>query len=152
MTTIAVQVRCGLIALILFAGSSVAAERDSKADVVMVSARFVEMYARTPHKAGDPDGQFIEDVVVPAVSDVVTGGGTRLTDAQYQAVLDFIVASDSLASEEISNIAVNLYVPQKIRLCASVAKLRQSKRTVVLDRIKSGLAATGKPVPRTVCK
>lgn len=151
MKTIAMQVRWGLLVLILFSGIGIAAERDSKVDVVTISTRFVAMYANISHKAGDPDGQFIEDVVIPAVYDVATSG-TRLTNAQYQAVLDFIVTSDSLASEEISDIAANLYLSQETKLCTSVAKLSHSKRVIILDRIKSGLAATGKSVPRAVCK
>lgn len=151
MKTIAVRVRWAVLALILFYGSGLAAERDSKADVVAIGARLVAMYARTPHKAGDPDGQFIEDVVIPAVHDVVASGAP-LTSDQHREVLNFIVASDSLASEEISDIAAGLYLSQKVGLCAAVANLSQSTRTIVVDRIKSGLAATGKPVPRVVCK
>lgn len=152
MKNIVVQVRLELMALILFSGSSVAAERDSKADLITISARFVEVHSRTAHKAGDADEQFIEDVITPSVHDAVEESGPQITDAQRNAVITFLVASKNSSSEEISEIAVKLYSAQKTKLCASVAKLNQSKRMVVLDRIKSGLAATGKPVPRAICK
>lgn len=146
------QLRLVAVALTLLAGSGAAAERDYKTDLIMVSARYVATYTRTEHQAGDRDGQFIEDVVIPAVNNVVISSGDRMTNAQFQAVLDFIVVSDSLASEEISEIAARLYLSRKTQLCASVAKLSSSRQTAVLDRVKSGLSAAGKPVSRAICK
>lgn len=140
-----------MVALILLAAPCVASDRDHRADLVAISTRFITTYTRTPHKAGDQDGEFVEDVVIPAVNDVVASGGERLSNAQLNATIDFIVAADSLASEEVSEIALTLYKSQKVKLCTSVAKLAPLKRTVVLDRIKSGMAATGKPVPSAIC-
>lgn len=152
MTMTIKQTRWGLLALMLIVGPNVAAERDPKVDLITIGARFVQSYSRTEHKAGDADGQFIEDVIIPSVADVVGKGGASLTRDQRNAVIDFLLASESSASEAISDIAVALYLPQKAKLCTSVAKLSRSQRAIVLDRIKSGLMASGKPVPRTVCK
>lgn len=140
-----------MMALALMAAPCVASDRDHRADLVDISTRFIATYASTPHKAGDPNGQFIEDIVIPAVNDVVTSGGERLSNAQLNAAIEFIVASDSLASEEVSEIAATLYKSQRVKLCTSIAKLAQSKRTVVLNRIKSGISATGKSAPRAIC-
>jgi hypothetical protein len=140
-----------ILASALFTDIGVAAERDQKADLITISARFVEVHSRIAHKAGDVDEQFIEDVVTPSVHDVVEKGGPNLTNAQRDAVIKFLLASESSASEEISEIAVKLYSAQKAKLCASVANLNLTKRRIVLDRIKSGLAATNKSAPRIMC-
>lgn len=140
-----------ILTFALFTDRGVAAERDPKADLITISARFVEVHARTAHTAGDADEQFVEDVVIPSVHDVVEKGGPNLTNAQRDAVIRFLLASEDSASEEISEIAVKLYSVQKAKLRASVANLNRTKRVVVLDRIKSGLAATGKPMPRIIC-
>jgi hypothetical protein len=140
-----------IAALISLALPCVASDRDHRADLVTISARFIATYTSTPHKAGDQDGEFIEDMVIPAVNDVVASGGGQLSNAQLNATIDFIVASDSLASEEVSEIALALYKSQKVKLCTSVAKLAPLKRKVVLDRIKNGMAATGKLVPSAIC-
>ena len=109
MKKIAMQVRWGLISLILFVGSNAAAERDSKADLIAISARFVEVHSRTAHKAGDADEQFIEDVITPSVHDVVEKSGRQITGAQRDAVISFLLASKNSASEEISEIAAKIY-------------------------------------------
>lgn len=137
--------------LALLAAPCAASKRDHQVDLINISTRFVTTYTNASHKAGNLDGEFIEDVVIPAVNDVVTSSGERLSNAQLKAAIDFIVASDSLASEEVSEIAAMLYKAKKTTLCTSLAKLPQSKRAAVLNRIKSGVAATGKPVPRAIC-
>lgn len=139
------------MALTLLAAPCAASNRDHQADLINISTRFVTAYTSTPHKAGNLDGEFIEDVVIPAVNDVVTSGGERLSNAQLSATIDFIVASDSLASEEVSEIAATLYKSQRVKLCASITKLAQPKRTIILDRVKSGLAATGRSTSHVIC-
>lgn len=146
-----VQVRWGLMALTLFAGSGAAGERDAKADLIEIGARFVEVHSRSEHKAGDADAQFIEDVITPSVRDVVEAGGSQITDAQRDAAIRFLWASRASASEAISEIAAELYGAERTKLCAAVAKVSPAARRVVLERIKSGLALTGRPVPRPVC-
>ncbi len=132
--------------------AGVARGRDYKADLITISTRFVLVNARTAHKAGDADEQFIEDVITPSIADVVEKGGVSLTNAQRDAVLGFLVASENSASEEVSSIAANLYTANKIMFCSSLAKLSQSKRAVILERVNSGFASTGKPVPRKICR
>ncbi|WP_313455341.1 hypothetical protein [Stenotrophomonas sp.] len=152
MKTFARRIQCGLTVLALLPGASLAGDRDAKTDLIAVSSRMVKMYvSSTPHNAGDTDGQFIEDEVIPAVHEVVVRGGAQLTKAQYLAALDFIIASKPLASEGVSDIAAALYLPQKARLCSSIAAFSQSRRKIVLDQVRSGLAAAGRPLPRVIC-
>jgi hypothetical protein len=152
MTTIAKHLAFWLVVFVLISDLSVATERDANTDLITISARFVEVHSRTTHKAGDPDEQFIEDVITPSIRDIVERGGANITNAQRDALLNFFLASKKSASEEVSSIAASLYLAQKTKLCASISKLSQAKRAAALDRIKSGLAATGKPVPQAVCK
>ena len=140
-----------LITLALLAAPCAAGVRDPKADLVIVSTRFVITYTNTPHKAGDADGQFIEDVVIPAVNDVVTSKDGRLSNSQLKASIDFVIASEPLASEDISAIAATVYKSQKTQTCILLDNLPASKRAAVLYRIKSGIAAAGKSVPRVIC-
>lgn len=140
-----------IAALVLLAAPCVAGNRDHEADLVMIGTRFVEVQSRTAHKAGDADQQFIEDVVIPSVHAVVDESGSAMTNAERDAVIAFLVASESSASEEVSEIALALYQSQKPKLCTSLAKLPRSECAIVLDRVKSGMVATGEPVPRTVC-
>jgi hypothetical protein len=140
-----------MIALIFLATPCVAGDRDHKADLIIISARFVEVHSRTTHKAGDADEQFIEDVIIPSVYAVVDESGSTMTDAQRDAVIFFLLASENSASEEVSDIAATLYRSKRMKLCTSIAKLAQSKRAIVLDRIKNGIAATGKSSPSVIC-
>lgn len=143
---------CSMIApLVLLAAPCLAGNRDHKADLVMIGTRFVEVQSRTAHTAGDADQQFIEDVIIPSVHAVVDEGGSAMTNAERDAVIAFLVASEYSASEEVSEIALALYTSQKSKLCTSLARLPQSKRAIVLDHVESGFAAEGKPVPRTIC-
>lgn len=128
-----------------------ASGRDHDADLVVIATRFVEAQSRVAHKAGDADGQFIEDVVTPSVLDVVQRNGAGLTRAQREAILGFLVASRKSASEEVSEIAVALYRVQPSQACRSLSILTPTNRTIVLNRIRSGLAVTGKPIPRAIC-
>ncbi|MFT3761659.1 MAG: hypothetical protein QM761_03405 [Pseudoxanthomonas sp.] len=139
------------MALILLAAPCTASNRDHKADLIIIGARFVEVHSRTTHKAGDADEQFIEDVITPSVHAVVDESGSAMTDAQRDAVIVFLLASENSASEEVSEIAATLYKSQRVKLCASIAKLAPSKRVIVLDRVKSGLAATGKSTSHAIC-
>lgn len=68
------------------------------------------------------------------------------------ATLDFIVASSSLASEEIGEIAATLYIKQKARFCAAVANYDDSKQKQLFDQVMSGLVIVGEPVPRPICE
>ena len=152
MTAISKHLLLCFFVFVLFTGSCVAAERDSKADLITVSTRFVQMHSRTSHEAGDPDEQFIEDIITPSIRDVVENGGANVTRAQRDAVLGFLLASKNSASEEISGIAASLYSSQEKQLCASVAKLSQLDQKTVLIRVKSGLSVAGKPMPGILCK
>lgn len=114
-----------------------ARNRDHKADLVAIAARYVAAYASVPHKAGDTEAQFIEDVVIPAVKDVVAIDGEQLSSNQLKAIFDFIVAADALANEDVSEMASVLYISQKSGLCNFIGKLDQSKRGIVFNRVKS---------------
>jgi hypothetical protein len=129
----------------------IAGGRDTKVDLLAISARFVALSSTTPRKAGDPEEQFIEDVVVPAVHDVVTRSSGQLSNVQMEAVIDFFIASEPSANEEVSEIAMDLYRMQKTGFCASIAKRDPKKQAIVLDRIKGGLGLAGKPIPRNIC-
>lgn len=151
MKTFAKNLSILLIAVIVATNVCAGSERDRDTDLVVIATRFVETQSLIAHKAGDANEQFIEDVVTPSVLNVVERQGSRLTRAQREAVLGFLVASRKSASEEVSGIAVALYRVQPSQACLSLSTLTPMNRTIVLDRIRSGLAATGKPIPRTLC-
>ena len=139
------------MALALLAVPCAASNRDHKVDLITISARFIEVHSRTSHKSGDADEQFIEDVITPSVHAAVDEVGSAMTDAQRDAAIAFLLVSENSASEEISEIAATLYETQKTKLCTSISKLTKLKRTIVLNRVKSGLAGTGKPAPPAIC-
>jgi len=136
---------------LLFSLTAASAERDYKADLIIIGARFALIHSRTSHRSGDKDEQFIEDVITPAVADIVESGGRDTTKAQREAILKFILATESSASEQISEIGVSLYKFQKKQTCASLAAFSNNEQVVILSRIKSGFEISGKPVPNKIC-
>jgi len=64
--------------LSFLAALCIAGNRDHKADLVNIGARFLEVQSRTAHKAGDADQKFIEDVIIPSVQAVVDEGESTM--------------------------------------------------------------------------
>ncbi|WP_414539488.1 hypothetical protein [Stenotrophomonas forensis] len=141
----------GLAAML--ACPALAQQRDAGADLVVIGTRLIAEYNRKDHRSDESSGEFIEDVVIPAVHSVVDRGAGRLSGAQLDALADFFWVADGLASEEVSEIAAEVYSVQKSGICMSLGKLAKAKRAIVIERIVSGVNASGaKATPGTVCR
>lgn len=128
-----------------------AGARDHKTDLVMISSHVVSAYVQAHHKAGDADGEFIEDVVIPAVGRIVRDETVHSSPDYYQSLLTFFVVSQPMASEEIGAISSYAYRSHKREFCDALNKISQAQRALVLTQVQSGLASTGEPVPPKIC-
>lgn len=97
-----------------FLSSADASARDGKTDLLIIATRYVSSYTKVAHKAGDRDGEFIEYFLIPAIRREVGGGA--LSKGQVEAVVDFILVSDSFSNEEVSEISWIVYANNKFFL------------------------------------
>lgn len=125
--------------------------RDQGADLAVIATRFIAAHYTHAGTARDADEQFIEDRVIPAVHAMVEHDSGRLTRAQLQALIDFMIVADGMASEEISEMAATLYRKQGAAVCALLKNTQATDRTIVIARIRSGIAPAGAPVSSAVC-
>lgn len=106
-----------------------------------MATRYVSSYTKVAHKAGDRDGEFIEDFVIPAVRREVDSG--TLSKEEVEAAVDFILVSDSFSNEEVSEISWIVYANNKSLFCEKIASLAAADRRIVSRRVKSGMAESG---------
>ncbi|MFG6087283.1 hypothetical protein ACEU0C_000603 [Stenotrophomonas indicatrix] len=125
--------------------------RDQGADMVVIATRFIAVHYAPADAARNADEPFIEDRVIPAVHAMVERDGGRLTRAQLQALIDFIIVADGMASEEISEMAATLYRKQGPAVCTLLKNMPAIRRSVVIARIRSGIAPTGARNGSAVC-
>lgn len=126
-----------------------ASARDGKTDLLIIATRYVSSYTKVAHKAGDRDGEFIEDFLIPAIRREVDGGA--LSKRQVEAVVDFILVSDSFSNEEVSEISWIVYANNKSFFCEKVGSLASADRQIVNRRVKSGMAEAGVVGLNNVC-
>ncbi|WP_164137553.1 hypothetical protein [Stenotrophomonas maltophilia] len=129
-----------------------ATERDQGADMVVIATRFIAVHDARAGTARNADEPFIEDRVIPAVHAMVERDGGRLTQAQLQALIDFMIVADGMASEEISEMAATLYRKQGPAVCTLLKNTPATRRSVVIARIRSGIAPTGARSSAAVCR
>lgn len=132
-----------------FLSSADASARDGKTDLLIIATRYVSSYTKVAHKAGDRDGEFIEDFLIPAIRREVGGGA--LSKGQVEAVVDFILVSDSFSNEEVSEISWIVYANNKSFFCEKVGSLASADRQIVNRRVKSGMAESGVVGLNNVC-
>ncbi|WP_286069668.1 hypothetical protein [Stenotrophomonas sp. 57] len=128
-----------------------AMERDQGADMVVIATRFIAVLDARADTARNADEPFIEDRVIPAVHAMVERDGGRLTRAQLQALIDFMIVADGMASEEISEMAATLYRRQGPAVCTLLKNTPATRRSVVIARIRSGIAPTAARNSPAVC-
>ncbi len=136
-----------LASLILLQEKALA--RDGKTDLFIIATKYVSSYVQDRHKAGDKDGEFIEDFVIPAIRHEVGSGD--LSKGQVGAIIDFILVSDSFSSEEVSEISWIVYAKNKRFFCERINSLPFADKMIVGRRVKSGMAEYGAVNSSNVC-
>lgn len=128
-----------------------ATERDQGADMVVIATRFIAVHDARADTARNADEPFIEDRVIPAAHAMVERDAGRLTRAQLQALIDFMIVADGMASEEISEMAATLYRRHGPAVCTLLKNTPATRRSVVIARIRSGTAPTAARNSPAVC-
>jgi hypothetical protein len=114
--------------------------RDTNVDLIKVSTRFLENYAKAQHRAGDQDAVFIEDVVIPGVFSVTENYKGSIPATARKELFRFLVAGDSTASEDLRAIAAKLYLASPKQYCVGIKSLGAGDRRVLIQQAKDGVA------------
>lgn len=131
---------CAMLMVGGFSASATTAKKDSCADLVKIATRFVENYSKVGHEAGDADGIFIENVVIPSVANVVDSYRGSVPVAVQNELYRFLMAGKSMASEELVVIAEKLYLSSPEQFCRDVFKLSKPDRDLLIRQANDGLA------------
>ena len=139
----------------MLAGASAAGHprRNADADLVNIATRFVAKYTTVQHQAGDQDGIFIEDVVIPSVVDVASRYGRHIPSAMRQGLHQFLVAGDSLSSEELAGLARHIYENSPAQFCRDISGLSAEDKKILLRQVGAGFGLTdSRPAKKPYCK
>jgi hypothetical protein len=137
----------GVVATFAASGTN----RDTGIDLLKIATRLVENYSATQHKAGDADGVFVEDVVVPSVVNVADSYKGEIPPAVRKELYRFLIAGKSMASEELSTLAAKLYLKSPKQFCRDVSRLGKLDRRLLVKQASDGLELNGAKTGKTKC-
>ncbi len=148
-------VNCCALVLLFSSGitTSIASEpqRDANVDLIKIATRYVDNYSKSQHKAGDVDGIFIEDVVIPSVVSAANGYQGNIPSAARIDLYRFLIAGEAMASEELATLAGNIYRKSPKLFCSDVRKLNKSDRLFLIRQASDGLALSGTNLSKANC-
>lgn len=149
------RIKFGMFALmvlgLLATSTASGAGRDIGVDLLKIATRFVENYSTVQHKAGDANGMFIEDVVIPGVVRVIESYKGKIPAAARNELYRFLIASKSMASEELSAIAAEVYLASPKQFCRDISKLSKINSRLLIRQASDGVALSGLESGKVKC-
>lgn len=125
--------------------------RDARSDLIKVATRYLDSYSKLQHKAGDADGVFIEDVVIPSVVSAIDEYKGKIPSAVRVDVYRFLVAGKSMASEELAILTGTVYRASPEQFCSDMSKQSKPNRQFLVQQASDGLALDGLKTGKVSC-
>lgn len=119
------------------------AKRDARSDLIKIATRYLDSYSKLQHKAGDADGVFIEDVVIPSVASAIDEYKGKIPSAVRVDLYQFLVAGKSMESEELATLSGTVYQASPGQFCSDMSKQSKPDRRFLIQQASDGLALVG---------
>jgi len=94
---------------------------------------------------------FIEDVVIPSVIGATESYEGKIPAVARGELYRFLIASKSMASEELSSLAAKIYLASPKQFCRDVSRLDKSDRHLLIQQARDGVALSGMKSGKVEC-